>query len=84
MRLLWLAVLLSCSLAHADDLLLRGKFLFEDHCSMCHGLQGNGEGELAVELPLKPRNFRGEALQWGNSIESVITTVTHGRSDVMP
>ena len=51
---------------------------------MCHGTAGDGKGELASELPLKPRNFHAEPLQWGNSLASVITTATHGLSEVMP
>ena len=84
MRSLLLPLLLACSLARADDSIARGKAIFEDHCTMCHGVLGNGKGELASELPLRPRNFLGEALQWGNSIESVIATISHGRSEVMP
>ena len=35
-----------------------GKRLFlESGCVLCHGPQGNGDGEMAAELDPKPRNF---------------------------
>lgn len=62
----------------------QGRALFASHCSMCHGEDADGQGPLASRLPLKPRNFRSEPLHWGNSLRSVVLTVTNGRSGVMP
>jgi plastocyanin len=80
----WSLILVVSALAHAQDQTALGKALFLEHCAMCHGEEGNGRGELAAELPLKPRDFRHEPLQWGNQLASVVTTITHGRLEVMP
>lgn len=62
----------------------KGRVLFLDRCALCHGEDGDGHGPVGATLPLKPRNFRREPLQWGNSLRSVVDTVTHGRQGVMP
>lgn len=36
----------------------RGKALYEKNCVMCHGLAGDGQGEVAGSLLLRPRNFQ--------------------------
>lgn len=61
-----------------------GQHVFKHFCTPCHGPEGGGDGELATSLPLKPRNFKSERLRWGNSLSSVIRTVSGGRSDIMP
>ena len=68
----------------APETVATGREVFLERCSMCHGVDGDGTGPLADGLPLPPRNFRGESLQWGNSLRSVEETVTRGRSGVMP
>jgi plastocyanin len=61
-----------------------GERLFHNHCIFCHGEKLDGRGQLAESLPLPPRNFVGEPLQWGNSTRSMMATVKNGRSNVMP
>ena len=34
-----------------------GRYVFERHCMICHGADGDGRGELSVTLPVKPRSF---------------------------
>lgn len=80
----WMVLLALVSQVPVDDAPKRGRAIFLDRCSMCHGTEGNGAGPLADDLPLRPRNFRGEPLQWGNSKRSIEDTVLRGRSDVMP
>ncbi len=36
----------------------RGKALYQQHCQKCHGPKATGDGPLAKELGLKPRNLR--------------------------
>lgn len=36
----------------------RGQLLYEKNCTVCHGLNGDGQGEAAYLLQPKPRNFR--------------------------
>ena len=38
-----------------------GKNLFSTQCVMCHGAEGDGKGDLAVELKMKLRDYRDPA-----------------------
>jgi|GEM_PF-5913391 len=62
----------------------KGEAVFKANCAMCHGDQGRGDGTLAASLPIKPRNFRDEKLHWGSTYDSVVRTISDGRSDIMP
>ena len=35
----------------------RGKKIFVSQCAMCHGLKGDGKGELAEEMKINPPDF---------------------------
>ncbi len=37
---------------------LKGRYLFQKHCTACHGETGRGDGPWAADLKDKPRNFR--------------------------
>ena len=39
-------------------LYMRGEFLFRKNCASCHGNTGKGDGPLAKDVPIPPRNFR--------------------------
>ncbi len=59
-------VLLPCHAEEAEksrvgpnyDLYDQGRYVYERNCLVCHGDRGDGKGEMAKELPLKPRSFR--------------------------
>ena len=61
-----IAILLSLATqpAHAEGernqlrLYMRGEFLFQKNCTTCHGKTGKGDGPLAKDVPIPPRNFR--------------------------
>ena len=36
----------------------RGRMVFEEHCMICHGEKGDGNGELSATLHPRPRSFR--------------------------
>ncbi len=36
----------------------RGKLLYQHHCVKCHGVKGQGDGELAETLNIKPSDLR--------------------------
>ena len=40
-----------------DDLLVQGKQIYTESCAVCHGLSGKGDGVVAGNLEVKPRNF---------------------------
>lgn len=66
----------------AQEAITRGKVV-RRALRHCHG-EGDGQGPLAPDLSLPPRNFKGQPLRWGNSTCSITDTVTHGRLNVMP
>ena len=35
----------------------QGRYVFELNCVICHGPNGDGKGEMAASLPIKPRSF---------------------------
>lgn len=35
-----------------------GKFVYENNCVVCHGAMGDGRGEMAASLGIKPRSFK--------------------------
>ncbi len=37
---------------------LQGRFVYERHCVTCHGLKGDGKGDMAREMFPKPRPFK--------------------------
>lgn len=66
----------------ADEVSLqRGKQLYEIHCALCHGSQGNGNGSFAAFLKHKPANLlAGNALTGSDgSIFMVISSGIPGR-----
>lgn len=40
------------------NLYLQGKYVYERNCIVCHGVRGDGRGELAATLKPRPRSFR--------------------------
>ena len=41
----------------APNTMAKGQRLYEEHCARCHGVNGDGKGEVASDLSSKPRNF---------------------------
>ena len=44
-------------LAPSPEVVDWGASLYQDHCARCHGVQGEGNGELAADLNPRPTNF---------------------------
>lgn len=43
----------------------RGRYLYQEHCLVCHGPRGRGDGELVKpDWPDKPRNFTAGVFQY--------------------
>jgi len=36
----------------------QGRYVYQQNCLICHGDRGDGNGEMAKDLPAKPRSFR--------------------------
>lgn len=51
------------SVSNADSL-KRGQRLYQSNCVQCHGLAGGGDGEAALWLNPKPRDYRRGRFKW--------------------
>ena len=73
-----------------------GRALFEQHCASCHGLQGHGDGIVADDALLRPRDFTLDAFKfdtdadWVRGTDADIANVirnspsVYGGSPLMP
>ena len=50
-----------------SELLGKGKKLYDQNCTPCHGAQGNGQGALAKILNPPPRNLTEPPKVWAKS-----------------
>ena len=60
------ALLLVVAMARAADGgdVKTGKLVYERYCLSCHGAQGNGQGEAAEYMAVKPRDYRQGTYKW--------------------
>ena len=49
------------------ELLSKGKTIYEEKCSICHGAQGNGQTPLSQVLKPPPRDFTQSLTDWAVS-----------------
>ena len=49
------------------ELLAKGKKLYEQNCSTCHGPKGDGKGQLGAALKPTPSDFAKPLKQWPNT-----------------
>lgn len=62
-----------------DERIAKGKTIFSNICSTCHGTEGNGEGPGAAGLNPPPRNFtQNEGWINGRTISDMYTTLMEG------
>ncbi len=62
-----------------DELIAKGKTIFTNICSTCHGTEGNGQGPGAAGLNPPPRNFtQNEGWINGRTISDMYTTLMEG------
>ena len=65
----WVSVLAGLLLATASATansadVATGKLVYERYCMSCHGAQGNGQGEAAEYMSIKPRDYRQGTYKW--------------------
>ncbi len=63
--------------------LSRGETLYAINCSMCHGVVGGGNGQVAALLANKPANLTLDVTQ-NKSDGALFLTLTNGVTDRMP
>jgi signal transduction histidine kinase/mono/diheme cytochrome c family protein len=50
--------------------------LYAQHCALCHGPNGDGDGSLKLDRPA--RSFRAGGFSFGNTEEAIFRTITSG------
>lgn len=61
----------------------RGRILYEINCAMCHGVAGQGNGQIAALLANKPANLGLDVTQ-NKSDGALFLTLTNGVTGRMP
>lgn len=61
-----------------DSDLADGKKVFGKYCSICHGVEGKGDGFNAYNLDPKPRNFSDSSYRARMDSTEIIETITSG------
>lgn len=58
----------------------RGKELYANNCSSCHGVMGQGDGPAGAALNPRPRNFHSGPGEWknGSSVRAIYITLAEG------
>jgi mono/diheme cytochrome c family protein len=70
-------------IAFTSTAVKRGKQLFESQCSMCHGANGNGRGNLAGAIKVSPPDFTKPGVLSKRTDGELFTIIGQGTS-VMP
>jgi len=66
-------------IAPTNELVTRGKSLFEKNCEQCHGAGGQGNGPAAITMNPKPRNLAGpDGWKNGPDIPGIYKTISEG------
>ncbi len=58
-----------------------GTRIFAGRCANCHGFTGEGDGEMAGDLPMPPRDFTDEEYRRSAVPATMFQTITEGRLD---
>jgi mono/diheme cytochrome c family protein len=58
----------------------RGRALFAMHCALCHGEDGDGEGQRREGLTTRPRNFTDPSWQRSVSPRRVFFVIREGKA----
>jgi mono/diheme cytochrome c family protein len=59
-----------------------GKHLYESQCLMCHGKDGDGKGDLAVDMKLNLRDFRDAATFKESTDGELFYIISKGKGDM--
>jgi mono/diheme cytochrome c family protein len=80
----WDVVAYAMSLSTSDSLIARGKTLFQENCSTCHGLSGKGDGPDAADLSTPPVDFTDQSKMAQTSAASLYQAISSGIAPDMP
>ena len=60
----------------------QGKHIYLKYCSVCHGIEGKGDGFNSYNLNSRPRNFTDFNYMNALSDENLVETITQGGAGV--
>jgi len=63
------------------ELLKQGKAVFEKNCALCHGLKGDGKGQLGATFKPPPNDFTKPLSEWPTTkgdMKKVFDAITKG------
>jgi len=63
--------------------LASGKKKYGQDCAMCHGAEGGGDGDLAADMHLKLRDFRGAEALKDLSDSDIYHIINNGKGKMM-
>ncbi len=81
--LLLVALFLSAQNGSADEY-AQGKKLYSNHCQICHGANGKGDGPAAITLSPRPANFTDPKFWTGDVDEKISETIKNGHGPMPP
>jgi len=64
----------AASVSFAADATLRGKAIFESHCAICHGLNGDGQGPEARRFFTQPADLREGSFKFRSTLSGSLPT----------
>lgn len=62
----------------SKDTLDKGRKLYRQHCMLCHGTTGEGDGPGARNLAPRPTPYIWGKFRYGNQFPDIIRTITRG------
>jgi mono/diheme cytochrome c family protein len=78
-----LAIILLTAGAAKSGQVERGRKLYLEHCAVCHGAKGEGDGPMAKLLTTPPANLRLLSERYGNPLPAgQIAGFIDGRADI--
>lgn len=61
---------------------ITGQLLYDQHCALCHGTTGQGDGPLAATLPVKPADLTMHLVH--HSDDQLTEVIRRGKGQAMP
>ncbi len=63
----------------SDNKFKKGRQIYSENCTMCHGENGDGNGHAAAAIKNpKPCDFTVGKFKYGSNLKQIIKTITEG------
>jgi mono/diheme cytochrome c family protein len=80
----WDVVAYVYTLSMGEDVLQTGEILYDENCSRCHGVSGQGDGAVAGSLSTPVSDFTDQARMAEKSSAALFETISKGSGTDMP